>query len=111
MKNLLLITGLLTAMAPVLAEPSNAGSRNFFTPTVGGDRLSFWGGSLDCQKTLPYGTRDEVVREVEQHLRIFAPGGGYVLASVHNIHAAVPPEHVIALFEMARAAGRTGSGD
>jgi len=41
MKNLLLITGLLTALAPVLAEPSNAGTRNFFTPTVGGDRLSF----------------------------------------------------------------------
>lgn len=41
MQKLLLITGLLTAMAPVLSEPSNAGTRNFFTPTVGGDRLSF----------------------------------------------------------------------
>ena len=41
MKNLLVITGLLTAMAPLFAESSNAGSRNFFTPTVGGDRLSF----------------------------------------------------------------------
>jgi uroporphyrinogen decarboxylase len=68
-----------------------------------GDRLSFWGGSLDCQKTLPYGTREEVVREVEQHLRVFAPGGGYVFTSVHNIQAAVPPENVIAMFDTARA--------
>jgi uroporphyrinogen decarboxylase len=68
-----------------------------------GDRLSFWGGSLDCQKTLPYGTRDDVVREVEQHLRIFAPGGGYVFTSVHNVQAAVPPENVIAMFDTALA--------
>lgn len=68
-----------------------------------GDRLSFWGGSLDCQKTLPYGTPEEVVREVEEHLRVFAPGGGYVFASVHNIQANVPPENVIAMFDTAMA--------
>jgi uroporphyrinogen-III decarboxylase len=68
-----------------------------------GDRMAFWGGSLDCQKTLPYGTPDEVVREVEQHLRVFAPGGGYVFASVHNIQAGVPPENVVAMFDTALA--------
>ena len=41
MKNVLLITGLISAMAPVLAGQSHAAARNFFTPTVGGDRLSF----------------------------------------------------------------------
>ncbi len=41
MKNLIIITGLVAIMAPVLAQPSNAGARAFFTPTVGGDRLSF----------------------------------------------------------------------
>lgn len=66
-----------------------------------GQQLAFWGGSLDCQKTLPYGTVDEVVREVEQHLQIFAPGGGYVFAPVHNIQAGVPPEHVVAMYEAA----------
>jgi len=68
-----------------------------------GDRLSFWGGSLDCQKTLPYGTSEEVVREVQEHLRVFAPGGGYVFASVHNIQANVPPENVIAMYDTALA--------
>ena len=68
-----------------------------------GDQLSFWGGSLDCQKTLPYGTPEEVVSEVQEHLRVFAPGGGYVFASVHNIQANVPPENVIAMFDTALA--------
>jgi uroporphyrinogen decarboxylase len=65
-------------------------------------RLAFWGGSLDCQKTLPYGSVDEVVEEVERHLQVFAPGGGYVFAPVHNIQAGVPPENVIAMYDTAR---------
>lgn len=71
-----------------------------------GDRITFWGGSCDCQGTLAFGTPEQVAREVEQSVRIFAPGGGYVLASVHNIQAGVPPENVIALFETALAAGK-----
>ncbi len=69
-----------------------------------GDRLVFWGGSCDCQHTLSFGTPDEVAREVEESVRVFAPGGGYVLASVHNIQAGVPPENVVALFDTALSA-------
>ena len=64
-----------------------------------GEQLVFWGGSLDCQKTLPFGTPEEVVQEVQEHVRLFAPGGGYVFAPVHNIQANVPPENVIAMFD------------
>jgi len=71
-----------------------------------GDRLVFWGGSCDCQGTLAFGTPEQVAREVEENIRIFAPGGGYVLAAVHNIQAAVPPENVIALFDTALSTGR-----
>jgi uroporphyrinogen decarboxylase len=46
-----------------------------------------------------------VAREVEENIRAFAPGGGYVLASVHNVQANVPPENVIALFDTALTAG------
>ncbi len=67
-----------------------------------GDRLVFWGASLDCQQTLPFGTPDEVAREVQEHVRIFAPGGGYVFAPVHNIQAGVPPENVTAMVDAAR---------
>jgi uroporphyrinogen decarboxylase len=68
-----------------------------------GDRIVFWGGSLDCQKTLPYGTVDDVRSEVQFHLETFAPGGGYVFAPVHNIQAGVPPENVVAMYDTARA--------
>ncbi len=71
-----------------------------------GDRLVFWGASLDCQQTLPFGTPDEVACEVEQHIRTFAPGGGYVFASVHNIQAGVPPANAIAMFEAAGEYGK-----
>ena len=67
-----------------------------------GDRLVFWGGSCDCQHTLAFGTPEQVAAEAEAHLRVFAPGGGYVFASVHNIQAKVPPENVLALFDTAR---------
>jgi uroporphyrinogen decarboxylase len=68
-----------------------------------GDRLVFWGGSLDCQQTLPFGAPDEVAREVEEHVRTFAPGGGYVFAPVHNIQAKVPANNVLAMFDACRA--------
>ena len=70
-----------------------------------GDRLVFWGAGCDCQKTLPFGTPTEVAVDVERHLGILAPGGGYVFAAVHNIQADVPPENVLALFDTALAAG------
>ena len=66
-----------------------------------GDQLVFWGGSLDCQKTLPFGTPEEVSREVVDHVRVFSSGGGYVFAPVHNIQAGVPVENVIAMFDAA----------
>lgn len=71
-----------------------------------GERLVFWGGSCDCQGVLAFGTPEDVAEEVRRHVRVLAPGGGYVFASVHNIQAQVPPENVLALFETALEAGR-----
>ena len=73
-----------------------------------GDRLVFWGAACDCQATLPFGTPQQVAREVERNLGLLAPGGGYVLAAVHNIQAGVPPENIVALFDTARRAGVCG---
>lgn len=64
-----------------------------------GDQLVFWGGSLDCQKTLPFGTPEDVQREVDEHVQVLSPGGGYVFAAVHNIQANVPAENIIAMFD------------
>ena len=55
-----------------------------------GDRLVFWGGGVDTQKTLPFGTPQEVRDEVRERIEIFAPGGGFVFSTIHNIQANTP---------------------
>jgi len=63
-----------------------------------GDVLTFWGG-IDTQGVLPRGTPDEVRDEVKRRIDDLAPGGGFVLNSVHNIQADVPPENIMAMWE------------
>lgn len=65
-----------------------------------GDKLTFW-GAIDTFKVLPYGTVDDVRKEVEKRIADLSPGGGYVLGSVHNMQIDVPPENVVAMFETA----------
>jgi len=67
-----------------------------------GDILSFW-GAVDTQHVLPHGNPDEVTEEVKRRIMDLAPGGGYVLNSVHNIQADVPPENIVAMFKAAAA--------
>jgi len=70
-----------------------------------GERITFWGGGIDTQHTLPFGTSDEVRREVRQRIRIFGPGGGFVFNAIHNIQARTPIENVIAMFETVQKYG------
>lgn len=65
-----------------------------------GDKFVFWGGGVDTQRTLPFGSPDEVRKEVESRLRTFAPGGGFVFSTIHNIQQNTPIENVLAMFEM-----------
>ena len=71
-----------------------------------GDTLVFWGGGVDTQKTLPFGTVDEVRAEVRERVRIFGAGGGFVFNTVHNIQARTPTENVLAMYEEVRAPAR-----
>lgn len=64
-----------------------------------GDALTFWGGGIDTQNTLPKGSVAEVCDEVKRQIEIFAPGGGYVFSTVHNIQPDVPPENIVAMYE------------
>ena len=54
--------------------------------------IVFWGGGVNTQQTLPFGTADEVREEVKQRIEIFAEGGGFVFCSIHNVVAEVPLE-------------------
>ncbi len=66
-----------------------------------GGRISFWGG-IDSQHLLPHATPEQVAAEVRRMFEIMGPGGGWVLAAVHNIQPDVPPENVLAMFEEGR---------
>jgi hypothetical protein len=70
-----------------------------------GDRVTFWGGGIDTQKTLPFGTVEEVRSEVRRRIEILAPGGGFVFNSIHNVQPAIPVENVFAVYETLREAG------
>jgi uroporphyrinogen-III decarboxylase len=70
-----------------------------------GDKLTFWGGGIDSQKTMPFGTVEEVIKEVEERITTFAPGGGYVFNSIHNIQQNTPPENIEAAFDTAHRIG------
>ncbi len=63
-----------------------------------GEELTFWGG-IDTQQVLPGGSPQDVKDEVRRRIDDLAPGGGYVLNSVHNVQADVPPENVLAIVE------------
>jgi len=67
-----------------------------------GERIVFWGGGVDTQSTLPFGTPDAVRREVEERCRIFGRGGGFVFNTVHNVQAGTPIENVVAMVETVR---------
>lgn len=62
-----------------------------------GRDLVFWGGGVDTQKTLPFGTPDQVYREVRERIEILGEGGGFVFNTVHNIQSNVPTENLLAL--------------
>jgi uroporphyrinogen-III decarboxylase len=62
-----------------------------------GDRIVFWGGGVDTQRTLPFGTPEQVREEVLRRCEIFAPGGGFVFNSIHNIQAGTPVANIVAM--------------
>ena len=62
-----------------------------------GNNLVFWGGGIDTQNTLPFGTPVEIEKEVLKHCEIFSKNGGFVFNTVHNIQATVPVENIVAM--------------
>ena len=64
-----------------------------------GKDLVFWGGGVETQRILNYGTTQEIKDNVKQNIDALAPGGGFVFAAVMQIQADVPPENIIAMWE------------
>jgi len=89
----------LDALNPV--QTSAAGMDPADLKAKYGDRLTFWGGGVETQSTLPFGTPEQVREEVIERIRILAPGGGLVFNPVHNIQPNTPPENIAAAYETA----------
>lgn len=62
--------------------------------------LCFQGG-VSVQKTLPFGSTENVREEVEQLISILGKNGGYILGPSHVIQAGTPPENIFTMFETA----------
>jgi uroporphyrinogen decarboxylase len=87
-----------------ILNPVQISAKGMDTPLLKqdfGKDITFWGGGVDTQWVLPFGTPDEVVDEVKRRIDDLAPGGGFVFAGVHNIQAFVPPENITAAFDTA----------
>lgn len=64
-----------------------------------GKDITFWGGGVNTQQTLPTGTPAEVEEEVKERIKHLAPGGGFIFGAVHNIQDDVPPENIMAMLK------------
>ena len=71
-----------------------------------GKDLVFWGGGVDTQKTMAFGTPDEVYREVRERIDIFNQDGGFVFNAIHNIQGNTPVENIEALFRALKDSGK-----
>jgi len=66
-----------------------------------GNIITFWGGLCNSQKTLPFGTPNQIREEVKYNMEQFKPNGGYIASNIHNITAEVPPKNIVAMFDAA----------
>ena len=69
-----------------------------------GDKIVFWGGAIDTQSVLPFGTKEQVREQARERIRIFGRDGGFVFNPVHNIQCNTPVENVLELFHTATRA-------
>jgi hypothetical protein len=74
-----------------------------------GKDLVFWGGGVDTQKTLAFGTPEEVYGEVRKRIDLFNRDGGFVFNAVHNVQGNVPLENMMAVFKAIRESTLRGS--
>lgn len=67
-----------------------------------GDKITFWGGGVDTQKVLSFGTPQDVSKQVQTQCEILSKDGGFVFNTVHNTQANVPVENIVAMLDTLR---------
>jgi hypothetical protein len=96
-----LIPGLLDAGFDILnpVQCSAAGMNDSEIKAEFGDHIVFWGGGVDTQKVLPFGTPEQVREQVKRRCDVFGKNGGFVFNSVHNIQANTPVQNIVTMLE------------
>lgn len=69
-----------------------------------GDQLAFW-GTIGLQHTMPFGTPDDVRKEVKERIETVGKDGGLVIAPTHVLAPEVPIENITALVEAVKEYG------
>jgi uroporphyrinogen-III decarboxylase len=64
-----------------------------------GDKIVFWGGGVDTQKILPYGSPQEVREQVLRQCDILGKNGGFVFNTVHNVQSNIPVKNLVAMID------------
>ncbi|MCX7046195.1 MAG: methyltransferase [Candidatus Sumerlaeota bacterium] len=64
-----------------------------------GQHLVFWGGGVDTQRVMEFGTPDDVYAQVRDRIEIFGAGGGFVFDAIHNVQATTPVPNMLAMFQ------------
>jgi hypothetical protein len=70
-----------------------------------GDQVTFWGGGVDTQRILPFGTPEEVRTQVRERMEVFGSAGGFVFNPSHNVQAGVPINNLLALYQAVKDFG------
>lgn len=65
------------------------------------NRIALWGGGVNTQSTLPFGTPEEIAEEVRAVVSYMSEDSGYIFCAIHNILAEIPGEKVVAMYEAA----------
>jgi len=63
-----------------------------------GNHVTFF-GAINCQQTLPYGTEEDVRKEVRERISVFGKNGGYILGPDHSLQKNIPAQNVFAMYD------------
>jgi len=69
-----------------------------------GDKITLM-GNVDCGRTLPFGTKEEIIEETKECIKQGAPGGGYILSSSNTISYPISADAMLTMVETVRKHG------
>ena len=65
-----------------------------------GEKITFH-GAVNVKRTLPYGTQEEVRREVRELISVLGKEGGYIMTSSHTMLSDIPIDNILAMYREA----------